>query len=121
MVALQTSGDIGSFGRSLTDVLNAEKVDGSYTIQIQKLDHQSSSPLIETGHLPADTDAILVTLKKPINADATLRFVKVISQEFCRWTIEKEEVKEKRRALVIREEGAEQRNLRTVLFDDVGM
>jgi hypothetical protein len=119
MVSVQTTGDVGSFGRSLADVLNAEKVDGSYTIEIQKLDHHSKGILIEAGHLPADADAMLVMLKKPINADATLRFVKVISQEFCRWTIEKEDVTERRRALVIREEGGG-RKLRTILFDDIG-
>jgi hypothetical protein len=119
MVSVQTTGEVGSFGRCLADMLNIEKLDGSYTVEIQKLDHQSSGRLIEAGHLPADADAILVTLKKPMNADATLRFVKVISQEFCRWTIEKEEVTERRRALVIREEGGG-RKLRTILFDDIG-
>lgn len=119
MVAVQTTGDIGSFGRCLADRLNAENLDGSYTVEIQKFDQHAGGALIEAGHLPADADSVLVTLRKPINADATLRFVKLISEEFCRWTIEKEDVKEKRRALVIHEEGAERR-LRTILFDDVG-
>jgi hypothetical protein len=119
MVALQTTGDIGDFGRSLADRLNTVTLDGSYTVEIQKLDRKDSGELIEAGHLPADTDAMLVVIKKPATADATLRFVKIISQEFCRYTIEKEEVTEKRRALVIREEGAP-RKLRTILFDDVG-
>jgi hypothetical protein len=120
MVAVQTTGEVGAFGRALADRLNAEKLDGSYTVEIQKLGRQDSGVLIEAGHLPVDSDAMLVTLKKPITADVTLRFVKLISEEFCRWTIEKEDVTEKRRALVIREEGAERRKLRTILFDDVG-
>lgn len=119
MVAVQTTGDVGAFGRTLADRLNAENLEGAFTVEIQKLDQQNSGTLIKAGHLPADTDAMLVMLKKPITADATLRFVKLISEEFCRWTIEKENVTEKRRALVIHEEGAE-RNLRTILFDDVG-
>lgn len=119
MVAVQTTGEVGAFGRALADRLNNENLDGSYAIEIQKLDRKASGALIEGGHLPADTDAMLVTLKKPITAEVTLRFVKLVSEEFCRWTIEKEDVTERRRALVIREEGAE-RKLRTVLFDDVG-
>lgn len=119
MVTVQTVGDIGSFGRTLSDRLNAEGLDGAFTIEIQSLDVQHSGAPIECGHLPADTRATLVTIMKPVTADATLRFVKVISREFCAWTIEKEEVTEKRRALVIREQGAE-RKLRTILFDDVG-
>ena len=118
-MAIQTDGDIGDFGRSLADRLNTVSLDGSFSIEIQRVDSKSSGKLIEAGHLPSDTDAFLVTIKKPVTAEATLRFVKVISQEFCRWTIEKEPVTERRRALVIREEGAE-RKLRTILFDDVG-
>jgi hypothetical protein len=119
MVSLQTRGDVGAFGRTLADRLNTLTLDGSYTLEIQKLDRKDSGVLIEAGHLPADTDTMLVMIKKPITAEATLRFVKIISEEFCRYTIEKEQVTEKRRALVIREEGAE-RKLRTILFDDVG-
>jgi hypothetical protein len=119
MVAVQTKGNVGAFGQTLADRLNTEELGGSYMVEIQKLDRVGSGPLIEAGHLPADADAILVTLKKPITGEATLRFIKIISQEFCRWTIEKEDVTQRRRALVIREEGAE-RKLRTILFDDVG-
>lgn len=118
-MAVQTTGDVGAFGRTLADRLNAENLEGAFTVEIQKLDQGISSTLIQAGHLPADTDAMLVKLKKPITAEATLHFVKLISEEFCRWTIEKEDVKEKRRALVIHEEHAG-RNLRTILFNDVG-
>lgn len=119
MVALETIGDVGAFGRMLADRLNIENLQGSHTVEIQKLNLENSGSLIHAGHLPGDTDATLVTFKKPITADITLHLLKVVSEEFCRWTIEKEQVVEKRRALVIREEGAE-RKLRTILFDDVG-
>jgi hypothetical protein len=119
MVAVQTIGEVGPLGQTLADRLNSEGLEGSYTIEIQRLADHSSGALLKAGHLPADADAILVTIKKPIAAEMTLRFVKVISQEFCRWTIDKEDVTEKRRAVVIREEGAG-RKLRTILFDDVG-
>jgi hypothetical protein len=119
MVAVQTTGEVGAFGRALADRLNLQNLNGSYTVDIQKLSRDTSGRLIEAGHLPADSDALLVTIKKPIEADVTLHFVKLISEEFCRWTIEKEDVTERRRALIIREEGAG-RKLRTILFDDVG-
>lgn len=119
MVAVQTIGEVGAFGQALADRLNAEGLEGSYTVEIQKLAGRSSGALLEAGRLPADADAVLVTIKKPIAAEMTLRFVKVISQEFCRWSIDKEDVTEKRRAVVIREEGAG-RKLRTILFDDIG-
>ncbi|SRR5579884_1296008 len=119
MVAIQTIGDVGAFGRALADRLNTENLEGSYTVEIRKLEGDRPGMLIRAGHLPADTDAMLVTLKKPITAEVTLHFMKLISEEFCRWVIEKEEVKEKRRTLIIHEEYAE-RNLRTILFDDVG-
>ncbi len=119
MVAIRTEGDVGPFGRSLTDRLNSEGLDGNYTVGIRRLTNNDSGALVQAGHIPADTDAVLVTIGKPIAADATLRFVKIISQEFCRYSIDKEDVTVKRRAVVICEEGA-QRRLRTILFDDVG-
>ncbi len=119
MVSLQTVGDVGNFGRILADRLNNENLAGSFTVEIQKLDGKNSGELIKAGHLPGDSEGMLVMIKKPVTAEATLHFVKVVSQEFCRYSIEKEEVTEKRRALVIREEGAG-RKLRTILFDDVG-
>jgi hypothetical protein len=119
MVAVETIGDVGEFGRSLADVLNVEKLEGAYKVEIRKVDVSDSGQLAQCGPIPQDSDAILAMIRKPVNAEATLHFVKLISQEFCRWMIEKEHVRVKRRALVIREEGAE-RKLRTILFDDVG-
>ena len=115
---MQTVGEVGDFGRNLADVLNTENLEGAYTIEIRKLDSSDSGQLSQCGPIPPDSDAMLVMIKKPVTAEATLHFVKLISQEFCRWMIEKEHVKVKRRALVIREEGAG-RKLRTILFDDV--
>jgi hypothetical protein len=112
-------GDVGEFGRTLADVLNTENLEGSYTVEIRKIDTSDSGQLAQCGPIPLDSDAMLVMIKKPVTAEATLHFVKLVSQEFCRWTIEKEHMKVKRRALVIREEGAE-RKLRTILFDDMG-
>ena len=118
MVSVQTIGEVGSFGRSLSDLLNTEHVEGSHTVEIRKIDSRDSSQVAQYGPIPQDSDATLVTIKKPVTAEATLRFVKLVSQEFCRWTIEKENVTVKHRLLVIREEGA-QRKLRTIVFDDV--
>ena len=118
MVSVQTVGEIGDFGRSVADVLNSESLEGSYVVEIRKIDSRDSRELAECGPIPPDSDAFLVTIKKPVTAEATLHFVKLTSREFCRWVIEKEHVKVKRRALVIREEHAE-RKLRAIVFDDV--
>ena len=119
MVAVETIGEVGDFGRNLADVLNVENLEGAYTVEIRKIDVHDSKQVAQCGPIPQDSDAILAMIRKPVNAEATLHLVKLISREFCRWTIEKEHVKVKRRALVIREAGAE-RKLRKILFDDVG-
>jgi hypothetical protein len=118
MVSVKSAGEVGDFGWCLADVLNTEHLEGSYLLEIRKLDTSDSGQLAQCGPIPPDSDATLVMIRKPVNAEVTLHFVKLVSQEFCRWIIEKEHIKVKRRALVIREEGAG-RKLRTILFDDV--
>ena len=118
MVSVDTIDEVGDFGRGLADILNSENLEGAYTIEIRRVDVRDSRQIAQCGPIPPNSDALLVTIKKPVTADVTLRLVKVASQEFCRWIIEKEQLKVKLRALVIREEGAE-RKLRTILFDDV--
>lgn len=122
MVNVSISGDSGAFGQALAGRLRTENFDGNFSVQIRKVQDNRDGTLVKSGTFPPDTDATLVHLDKPITAEATLRLVRIISDEFCNWTLNKEQgehVSKKRRALIIRE-GEAERTLRTILFDDVG-
>lgn len=123
MVNVNTSGDAGAFGQALSNRLKSENFDGNFSVQIGKPQNTKDGTLVKSGVFPPDTDATLVFLNKPITAEATLKLVRIISDEFCNWTLNKEQgehVSKKRRALIIRE-GEAERTLRTILFDDVGV
>ncbi|MGA8028088.1 MAG: hypothetical protein WB992_13170 [Bryobacteraceae bacterium] len=122
MVNVTTSGDSGAFGQALADRLKKETFEGDFSVRIRKPQNSRDGTLVKSGAFPPDTDATLVHLDKPITAEATLKLVRIISDEFCNWTLNKEQgehVSKKRRALIIRE-GEAERTLRTILFDDVG-
>jgi len=122
MVSVNTSKDAGAIGQALADRLKGETFERNFSVEIRKPQNTRDGTLVKSGTFPPDTDAVLVLLNKPITADGTLKLVRIISDEFCNWTLNKEQgehVSKKRRALIIREGGAE-RTLRTILFDDVG-
>lgn len=76
----------------------------------------SPGKLIEAGHLPTGID-LCALIMKLVSAEATLRFAKLLARVLL-FSIEKEQLAEKRLALVIRERG--KRKLRTIIFDDIG-
>ena len=122
MLNVSTSGDTGALGAALAKRLQREVFQGDFAVQIGKPKNIRDGTLVNSGTFPPDTEATLALLKKPITAEATLKLVRLISDEFCDWIINREQgehVSKKRRVLIIREEGAE-RTLRTILFDDVG-
>ncbi len=122
MVNVSASVDTGPLGEALARRLQGETFDGDFAVEIGKPKNIRDGTLVNSGTFPADTEATLTLLKKPMTAEATLKLVRLISDEFCDWIINREQgehVSKKRRVLIIREEGAE-RTLRTILFDDVG-
>lgn len=122
MVNVKRSARGGAFEEVLATRLENETFDGNFSVQIGKPQNTRDGNLVTSGAFPPDTDATLVMLNKPMTAEATLKFVRLISETFCDWTIHREQgehVSKKRRALVIRE-GEAERTLRTILFDDVG-
>lgn len=122
MVTVKRPERAGGFEEALAKRLESEKIDGDFSVTIGKPQNTRDGNLVTSGAFPPDTDATLVMLNKPITAEATLKFVRLISDAFCDWTINREQgehVSKKRRALIIRE-GEAERTLRTILFDDVG-
>src|SRR5581483_9673703 len=110
MVNVKTSAQAGAFGEALAKRLQSENFDGDFSVQIGKPQNTRDGNLVTSGAFPPDTDATLVVLNKPITAEATLKFVRLISDAFCDWTINREQgehVSKKRRALIIREGEAE--------------